>query len=291
MSKSPSVYQKDFYICSMMRIGLLLWVLTFYSCKTGSKENNLANTIIGDWIVLYPDHQLKNEEERMAFGAIQDSVMSRKSLKMISFFEGGLFRQMDVLTSNGRWDAKQSAAFTIQEGGEGFENFKTNIITYDDDMLQLSETVNHNTEQFRLIWHLKKIDKKLSKKLFSPEANVWRIKPKKPETNEEIKKRLATILLYYADYYNWVAEESSFFIGRRILLPFEYFQNAIGTKDFDPESDFAGLFYDQAAAVKAYEYLQDVVSVLRNDFERNKNYVKGYATHMRTMAGRITILP
>lgn len=179
----------------------------------------------------------------------------------------------------------------IQEGGEGFENFRINFMSYQDDMLQLSETIPYANDDIRLLSHIRKVDKKTTNKLFAPERNEWRKKPAKVESNSEIKQRLTTILLYYVDYYNWVAEAFSFFIGKRIILPFEFYQHAIGTKDFNPDSDFAKLFFDQQQAEKAYEYLQDVVTVLRNDFDKKSNYVKGYATHMGSMARKIIELP
>lgn len=274
-----------------MRSHLFLLALLFFSCKSATKEERLINILEGDWVILYPEDQLKNEEQRMLYGKIQDSVVSKKSLKLVSFFEGGVFSQIDDLAATGRWDVKDISAISIQEGGEGFENFKTNFMSYQDNMLQLSETIHYDNDDIRLIWHIKKVDTKTSNKLFSRESNSWRKKPKEVEANNEIKKRLATILLYYADYYTWVAEESSFFIGKRIMLPFEFYQHAIGTKDFDTESDFAKLFFDQQQAEKAYEYLQDVITVLRNDFEKKSNYVKGYANHMSVMARKIVELP
>lgn len=274
-----------------MRIIVFLFVLFSFSCKSVSKEQQFINNITGEWLVLYPDHQLKNEKQRKLYGKIQDSIVSLKGLKLVSFAENRIFRQVDNPSSNGRWDTKAMTDVNISEAGEGFENYKTKFTVFDNDILQLTETVKYDGEDIRLIWHFKKIDKNNTEKLFSKEANAWRLKPVNAETDAEIKKRLAAALYYYADYFNLVAEESTYFIGKRIILPFAFYQHAIGTRDLDPDSDFAGMFYDNEQAEKAYEYLQDIISILKNDFSKKDNYVKGYATHMKAMADRIVTLP
>lgn len=86
-------------------------------------------------------------------------------------------------------------------------------------------------------------------------------------------------------------KESSYFIGKRVILPFEYYQHSIGLSDFDSTSRFANSFYNSQEAEKAYECLQDLVSILSNDFPSKKNYVVEYADHMAAMAEKVTNLP
>jgi hypothetical protein len=274
-----------------MRYLLLLLVVIFNSCKSGKKENEISDSISGNWIIIYPEQQLKNEKQKKLYTTIQDSIISLFGLKLISFNENGSFRQMDSITNNGKWETENNSVIYVINGGRGFDKFKTTFTAFDKGVLQLTEYIAWKDEKLRLVWQFVKVKNELSDNLFSDAANWWRHKPLKSESPVEIKKRLAAMLNYYSVYFKLVDKESTYFIGKRIILPFEYYQHSMGLSDFDPNSHYANSFYNSQEAEKAYEYLQDLVSVLKNDFPSKKNYVEEYAAQMAAMAEKVTDLP
>ncbi len=273
-----------------MRYCLFLIGVLFFSCNSEKKEKAISNSISGNWIIIYPEHQLKNEKQKKLYATIQDSIISLYGLKLISFNDNDHFKQMDSITNNGKWETENNNAIYVKNGGKGFDKFKTTFTSFDKGVLQLTEYVTWKNEKIRLLWQLVKVENQLSDDLFSQAANAWRHKPLKSESLSEIKNRIASMLSYYSVYFKLVARESSYFIGARVMLPFEYYQHSIGLSDFDSTGYYANCFYNSQEAEKGYEYLQDLVSVLRNEYPKKENYVEEYAAHMAAMAKKVTEL-
>jgi uncharacterized protein YfkK (UPF0435 family) len=269
----------------------MLMVLLTFSCKPEKKENKISDSISGNWIIIYPEHQLKNEKQKKLYASIQDSIISLYGLKLISFKNNGHFRQMDSLTNNGKWEIENTSVIIVANGGRGFDKFKTTFTAFNKGVLQLTEYVNWKNEKLRLLWQLVKVEDQFSDNLFSDAANVWRHKPGKSERPAEIKNRLAAMLNYYSVYFKLVAKESDYFIGTRVILPFEYYQHSIGLNDFDSTSHYASCFYNIQEAEKSYEYLQDLISILKSEFPKKDNYVEEYSAHMAAMAKKMMDLP
>jgi hypothetical protein len=262
-------------------------LIIFNSCQSEKGDHEISNSISGNWIIIYPEHQLKNEKQKRIYATIQDSIISLFGLKLISFNEDGRFRQMDSITNNGKWETENNNVLYVINGGRGFDKFKTTFTAFDKGVLQLTEYVLWKDEKLRLVWQFVKVKNELSDNLFSDAANWWRHKPLTSESPVEIKKRLAAMLRYYSAYFKLVDKESTYFIGKRVVLPFEYYQHSIGLSDFDSTSRYAGCFYNSREAEKAYEYLQDLISILSNDFPSKKNYVEEYAAHMDAMEEKV----
>ncbi|MEO5564086.1 MAG: hypothetical protein ABIR18_11640, partial [Chitinophagaceae bacterium] len=147
--------------------------------------------------------------------------------------------------------------------------------------LQLQEDVIANSESIKLIWVLKKLDRL---ELMSPENNAWRKKSGKQESEKELRKRLGTILDYYSTYFDLVAKESSFFIAKRVILPLQYYQHAIGTFPYDPESNFANLFFNNEQGEQAYGYLKSMIDGLSDKYPSKNNYVEEYSKYLKQVS-------
>ena len=224
----------------------------------------------------------------MLYSKMQDSIVGLTGLKLITLSDKGVFRQADSIATKGKWGLANDSTMFIQRGGRGFENFTAHFNGYKKGILQLTEWVDAGGEKIKLIWHLKKIgDSESAADLFSDKRNEWRKKPAQPESEKQIRERLASMLQYYADYYWLVTKESSFFVPTRVILPMRFYQHAIGMKDFNEESFFATLFYDKKQANDAHRYLSLTIKILRNDFPNDNSYVKEYAAFMEKMAKEI----
>lgn len=242
----------------------------------------------GDWLILYPDHKLNNERQRSVYSRIQDSIVGLSGLKLVTFSGDGTFRQSDSLQSAGKWGITADNIVFIENGGKGFENYSAKFTAYENNVLKLTESFRLKGEKITLVWHLKRVGKNTASGLFSKKANIWRVKPLKEESATALKERLSGMLEYYAGYYSLINKESTYFIPSRVLLPFKFYQHAVGLKPFDAETAFAGLFFDTLQAGTAYQYLDKAMDRLRDKFPTaGSNYVEEYAAYMKLMAGEV----
>ncbi|TMI69064.1 MAG: hypothetical protein E6H09_20825 [Bacteroidetes bacterium] len=271
-----------------MRWTLIIVIVVFFiSCKQMTSDEKKHHDLQGNWLIVSPDHKLKNGRQEIIYSKIQDSIIGLTSLKLISLLDKGVFRQMDSVEKTGKWGMSADDVVFIEDGGQGFDNFNAKFTSYEDGLLELTEFVEAEGERIELVWNLKKISGKFSSKLFNDAGNRWRIHPAHPETEAQIKQRLSDMLNYYSDYYSLVTKESSFFVTTRVFLPFKFYQHGMGIKPFDEQSYFARLFFDKVQAGQAWKYLKSMISALRHDFPRRDDYLQEYAAFMQTMADKI----
>ncbi|MBL7740621.1 MAG: hypothetical protein JNK14_15495 [Chitinophagaceae bacterium] len=268
----------------MRRLVTCFLLFSLFSCKTLTEMEKLHRDLSGKWLVLYPDHDLKNDYQKVVYSKIQDSIVGLSGLKLVTLADDGSFMQLDSLHARGKWGITGEKIVFVENGGKGFENFSAAFTGYEKGVLKLTEYVRAEGEKIRLVWHLKKIRGGSAEELFSNERNTWRKKPIKAESEKEIRQRLSAMLSFYAAYYSLVTKESSFFVPTRVILPLRFYQHAIGMKDFDADGFFAGLFYDRQQAAEAHRYLSVSIRKLRNDFPKMENYVEEYAAFMKLMA-------
>ena len=247
----------------------------------------LHNQLTGKWIVLYPDHQLHSKQQRTIYIRIQDSIVAQSALKLVELTNDGKFRQVDSIGYKGRWGIGPDSVIFIQEGGKGFDNFKADFTKFNDGTLLLTEYVKAEGETIELIWHLKKLTGDVAA-LLDEDKNKWRHKPTKPESESEIRQRLYDMLQYYSSYYEFVAKEAIFFVDARVLLPFNYYQHAMGLKPIEEPGYFNEFFYNKEQAEQAWHYLDWAMDRLSNKYPSSDNYVKEYAAFMNQLAESVT---
>jgi hypothetical protein len=177
----------------------------------------------------------------------------------------------------------------ISGAGTGFENFKGEFTSLEDDKLKLTEYLNVEGERIKIIWHLRKISKGTAADLFDPKKNQWRNKPGKPESEPEMKQRLSEMLSYYSIYFKLISEQSSYFMPVRIMLPLKFYQHAIGMKEFDEEHRFTSLFYSPAQAREAFNLLKETVNSSDYNFPefQKESYSLEYSMMLEKLAADI----
>lgn len=247
-----------------------------------------AHDIEGNWLVVYPDHDDNNSRQKKAYGEIQDSVVGLMGLKLVRFDKGGGFRQMDSLETGGQWAVTDDLLLQVENGGEGYAPFTAEFFQYENDIMELVETIRYKGESIELKWRLKRLKGKEASRLFDDKSNVWRKRPLTPETDEQLKERMADMLDYYSTYYFLVDRESSYFIPSRVMLPFRFYQHAIGLRPLTEKSSFMKLFYDSAQAAKAHLSLDIAMGKLRGRFPSDgESFIHEYASYMKLMAEEI----
>jgi hypothetical protein len=266
------------FVCFLSFVCLL-----FVSCNPSEKD--LAKSLAGNWLILYPDHQLTTTRQREVYAKYQDSILALFGLKLITLDANGTFNEMDsVEKAPGKWMITEDSLLKIREGGKGFNPFNTALTNLRDSEVLLTQYLPLQDEKIKVVWHLKKIEEdSVMAKLFSAEANAWRKKPSSPQSTEALKKRLASILNYYANYFDLVGSASAYFAPVRVPLPFRYYQHAIGLKTEMPAA-FVNLFYSQAEAATAYEWLAQALTVFKDDFSWGGNLVQEYSAFLKKLA-------
>lgn len=265
-------------------------ILLFTSCKSRQKEQlNFSEEIKGNWLILYPDHDLANDEQRKLYVKAQDSIVALLGLKTISFRDDGSFVQTDSLFSSpGKWNVNaENNNLFIRSAGKGLDFFAGNITNLWMDTLQVVENIILEDQKIKLTWFLKQIHGKKYGVLFNEEGNWWR-KVNSDETEEALKRRVKAMLQYYALYYELVSIESAYFSQSRVFLPFKYYQHSIGLRPFDAKSDFSRLFKNTKQAEKGYAVLKAAMDKLKNQrFPSGKDFVIEYAMYMSKLAEAI----
>jgi hypothetical protein len=269
-----------------MRWSLIIILFFSFSCKSLSEAEKLHQTLTGKWLIVAPDHKLKDAWQRTIYSRIQDSIVELKGLKLVHLFDNGTFQLIDSTEKKGRWGITADNVVFIEKGGKGFDNFSANYTGFKSGVLELTEFVEAEGEKIELTWNLKKITSGPGAELFDEENNEWRKTPNQPETKKQITARLSVMLQYYADYYKLVTKEATFFIPSRIILPFRFYQHAMGMKPFDEKSFFVKLFFNKEQAEQAWQYLKRMMSKIKN-FPSNKTYVAEYIEFMEQMADGI----
>ena len=263
--------------------------LVLVSCVNISDRGfDFQKEIQGDWLILYPQHILKTPAQRKIYGTVQDSIVNLLGLKLISFTGNGEFIQTDSLFGkHGGWKITDTSKLDIKRAGKGLENFKGTIVGLVNDTILIEEMVQINNEHIKLIWHLKRISSASDgADLFKKQNNLWRQRPSKNETNEEMKERLVAMLKYYALYFKVISKESIYFSPVRVPLPFTYYQHGIGLTNYS--NDFAKCFFDRADAEKGYQAIKEAFERTRStEFPSGDNYVIEYSKYFQQLAGVI----
>jgi hypothetical protein len=258
------------------------------SCKNFGQKDD-ANSIQGNWLILYPDHELTNDHQRKVYGEIQDSILNLLGLKTISIMKDGSLVQTDsIFQRPGRWSYNpESRELFMNRAGIGLELFSGSFVGIRNDTMRVIEIIEAKGEQIKLTWHLKRIDDKKTGTLFTKEENWWR-KNDSVENAAALKKKVKAILNYYALYYEMVSKESAYFIQSRVLLPFNYYQHGMGLKPFNDHSAFSGFFYNTQQAGQAHDLLSAAMGKIKEkDFPSGKNFVIEYSLYLSRLADAI----
>lgn len=269
---------------------LMAMIFLFSSCTFLSREKkDYSIDIIGDWLILYPDHDPDNTQQRKLYGIAQDSIVALLGLKTISFKEKGIFLQTDSLFKPaGKWNLNpENNNLFIRNGGKGLDFFAGNLASIDHDTMQIVETILLGDQKIKLTWFLKRITDKKSLGLFEEGKNWWR-KKSGIETDAQLRKKVKAMLRYYSLYYEMVSEESTYFSQSRVFLPFKYYQHSMGLRPFNEKSIFSSFFFSAQQAGQAHAILSGAMGKIQHkSFPSGKDFVIEYSMFMDKLAEHI----
>ena len=260
----------------------LLTVIFFPSCT--SAKSHWAETITGNWLVVYPDHRLTTQHQRTVYAKYQDSVVTLYGLQLLNFDADGGFKEMDSLHKPaGNWLIAQDSLLKIREAGKGFNPFNAVFTATTDSELLLTQYLPLEDEKIKIVWHLRKIEEEEDvNALFSPEANAWRKKPRVPQSTDELKKRLAVMLTYYGNYFTLISNKAIYFAPARVPLPLRYYRHAVQLKDSLPPA-FLNLFSSEAEASAARDLLAQSMNDVGRHFTADGNFANEYGVFLKKL--------
>jgi hypothetical protein len=134
-------------------------------------------------------------------------------------------------------------------------------------------------------------EKYTQQSLFSEDLSAWRYKAKKHETDQAIKQRLKSLLLYNSIYIRSIYNSSYQALNTKHLhLPFDYYSNNMLFKTKLNSDNFNMLFNDSSDASKAYQLLIDASAHIKYPKTSTKDdYILEYAMYMDSLANRIKL--
>ncbi|MCG2617230.1 hypothetical protein LZZ85_23240 [Terrimonas sp. NA20] len=263
----------------------------FSSCKNEEKKPEPAKgatPVSGQWIIIYPKDILVSDDQKVVYAAAQDSIVNLFGLKLISFGDDGRFVQADSSQAQpGTWLQKNNGEILIDHGGLGFDNFRGDLVGVDIKTMKISQDLKIEDQTIPVEWHLKRLNVDQAKALLGAKENWWRKKAPVPESDSAIKVRIRSMLEYYSAYFTLVSEESSYFSMERVMLPFNYYQHAVGLKSYKKTSPaFLNVFYNESDAQRAYKILESgmIKRAKLKDYPSGKDYVIEYAMYMKKLA-------
>ena len=278
------------FFSKVLLVVLLISNCLFTSCTFFKKEKkDFSKAVVGDWLILYPDHEIVNAEQRKLYTDAQDSIVALLGLKTVSFRDKGIFFETDSLFKpQGKWNLNpENNNLFIRNGGKGLDFFAGNLTSIQHDTMQIVETILLGDQKIKLTWFLKKITDKESLALFDEEKNWWRRKPG-IETEDQLRKRVKAMLRYYSLYYAIVSKESTYFSQSRVFLPFKYYQHSMGLRPFNEKSNFSSFFYATQQAEQAHAILAGAMNKIRHkSFPSGKDFVIEYAMFMDKLAEQV----
>ena len=154
-----------------MRWSPFFILLFAISCKQLTETEKLQKTLIGNWLVIAPDHHLKSGTQKWVYSQKQDSIVQSKSLKLVSFSKHGIFRRPDNRDIKGRWGTTEDNRIFIEKGGAGFDDFNADFKEYKNGILLLTEFIEVDDEKIEVVWNLKKVTGRDESRLFDKEKN------------------------------------------------------------------------------------------------------------------------
>ncbi|TAH05736.1 MAG: hypothetical protein EAZ16_01515 [Sphingobacteriales bacterium] len=265
----------------------IIFCLALGSCKLTGTKRASNQVLTGHWLILYPKNQLENEAQEKLFAQLQDSIMRPMGLAMINFTKDNTFYFSDSLFGKkGKWGLTGNT-LVIEKAGAGFNYFNGEIVKIEKGIMQVVQQLRLGNENIQLTWHIKKINETSAYfKLFDSSTNWWRHAPAAPENLKDLQKRTSAMCAYYADYFAMIEGAADYFAPRRILMPLNFYQHAIGVKRYDSAHAFTRFYYNSSNAQQANNLLEDGIRGL-GPVERGENYVVEYAGILRQLSANI----
>lgn len=263
--------------------------------ETGNTENTAAaslNDVTGSRdikVLLAQNWENKDDAQEAALSG--GSGAFEMPYRGFSFFADGTVVQNprdNIRLGNWSIDnsAKKIITISYNDGGKS---------QYIIEGIGAKELILSTTADKRKIEY--KADSKVQKKMdddpFYITNNKWRIKPRKPETDEAIKQRLQDCISFYTKFlYDNIARDAKVvsFVGFPTI--FKWYNGGISVVPQNKvEQKWIDCFYNEAQAMKAQAMLEDIITKKYKWNKDETNWVKQDADVLQQIGDTLAITP
>lgn len=203
------------------------------------------------------EHQ-EDKNDAKAYGTTGSFTMVYRGL--VFFNDGTVVRNPRGYISLGTWqynDADKIISINLNDG----DSYRYKIKAVAADELQLID-LDEASPKVETYVAQAFCYRKNSDDPFYGANNQWRIKPRQPETDAQINKRVRDCVRFYGLFYNDNLLRDTAVISF-VGLPscFSWYNSAIGVQMADKLSDeWKNCFYNEAQALKAHSLLENLIT-------------------------------
>lgn len=190
-----------------------------------------------------------------------DSLNNKRKFPGISLFPDGKFtRDPRTDLKTGTWTVnKEDAGFTLKFSSGEIEQWTVTKITM--SKFQITRPDSTPPLEFKYISQ-GIIHNRSPEDPYYPDNNLWRFKPGKPETQQELKKRIKQCIHFWMLFFKDNHQRHEMDISY-IGLPscFVWYNGGIGLQqEFDIDPKWINCFYSEKQAKEAYSLIGAVLS-------------------------------
>jgi hypothetical protein len=125
--------------------------------------------------------------------------------------------------------------------------------------------------------------------LLSDEANWWRKRPLKKESNEQIKKRILAQLDYMIQYFEMIDSKNlTSFMVKHLKSPYLFYSNGIGLDENNLLKN--SMFYDYADTMTALQYYNKALNSISEYPADTESFTKGYTNALKKISKTISLM-
>lgn len=255
---------------------LLLVLVT--SCTTHRSDQFGSEDLEGTWLFINTTSRNVPQDKRPLYRKFNDSMKFELALRLIRFDDDGKFVNLEnEPTTPGSWRMAGENLFTINNGGGQLNEFTGRIDQYKNRILYVSTDVRIDNTLLPIQWLLKRIDRSETQQLFDADNTWWRQKPAAAENEESLRKRVKAMLSFGSNYFNEVGKSATYFVPKRLPLPFRYYQSGIALLSFNDTLPFNNYFHNLQDARQAHHLLRTGMDAIKAQYPSDENFVLEYA--------------
>ena len=253
-----------------------------------SPDDKKLNDLRGTWFCVRTDVVTPDRRAELAFEEELKNYKENMELNVFRFTKGKFLMSMrdenhSLISRTWNFVPVNRIKFSETPGGW---SFIINYLDKDSMNIDVVPSLMAGADEPRINCNMVKVDLKeiAGVDIFHPSVNTWRKRPAAPQSEDDIKGVLRSLLNYNSVYIRSLYYASATYVNTKVFnLPFRYYNGGIGLKDvLDDDDPFVGLFHTKEDAYTALRILRNTFS--KAEYEKKTHYVLEYAAFMKGLA-------
>jgi hypothetical protein len=272
---------------SIISIGFLLWFV-LGSCSEKDKFTRAFKVISHKSLLLLPSAEIDRGRKTKFADMFDDDAYIR-------FYDNGQYTSLNKKGNyyTGQWQLIEGEGLVLQLK---IDNVGTVLFNVKDDKdeetgAKYLSLKSKDFGQIEVSLVLKEDDfyQNGDVDLLSSTMNWWRERPENVENQEQIKKRVLAQLEYMIQYFKMVNDKNlDSFYATHLQSSIEFYSNGISlNNDLERLTEY---YYDEEAALKAQQYLEDGFNSLSKYPADPQSFTKGYYNALKEISKAISLM-